>query len=61
MVRTIFTGLAYLRAFRKTGFISRSYQGEGKFVVYSSAPNISKEFFTNPQNWLIQVGDSDQL
>jgi hypothetical protein len=52
---------SYLGTFKKMGFISRNYQTDSKFVVYSSDPNISKELITNPENWLIQVGDSDQL
>jgi GNAT superfamily N-acetyltransferase len=50
---------AYLRAFRKRGFISQPTHKEGRLVVYSSSPNISKEFLKNPQNWLSQLGDSD--
>jgi L-amino acid N-acyltransferase YncA len=61
---------AYLRAFRKRGFISQSrrkskvktgFEKIGEFNFCSNAPNISKELLSNPQNWLIQIGDSDEL
>jgi GNAT superfamily N-acetyltransferase len=51
----------YLRAFRKRGFIHVPFQKGGKFLAYSSDVNISKEFLSNPKNWLIQLGDSDSL
>jgi GNAT superfamily N-acetyltransferase len=60
----VWVGIAnktYLRAFRKSGFISRPFLKEGNFIVYSSAPDISKEFLRNPQNWLIQTGDEDVM
>lgn len=52
---------AYLRAFRKRGFISQPSPKIGRLVVRSSSPNISKDFLKNPQNWLSQLGDSDAI
>jgi hypothetical protein len=49
----------YLRAFRKQGFFSYSHRNVWKFIVYSTNPNIPVEYITNPQNWLIQLGDLD--
>jgi len=51
----------YLKAFRKNGFISQPFRKEGNFNVYSNSLNVSKEFLSNPQNWLVQIGDSDNL
>jgi RimJ/RimL family protein N-acetyltransferase len=62
---------AYLRAFRKRGFISQPYrqskegasgfEKKGEFNFYSNSSNIPGEFLSDPQNWLIQIGDSDEL
>jgi hypothetical protein len=52
---------AYLRAFRKRGFIHVPFQKGQKFLAYSSDPKVSKGFLMNPQNWIIQIGDSDEL
>ena len=51
----------YLGAFRKRGFISIPFRKKGEFYIYSSSPNISGDFLRNPQNWLVQTGDSDHL
>jgi len=50
---------AYIRAFRKNGFISVPFIKGGRFCAYSSASHISREFLRDPQNWLVQLGDSD--
>ena len=52
---------AYLRDFRKSGFISRALLKAGYFIVYSNYSDISKELLGNPQNWLIQTGDEDVM
>jgi GNAT superfamily N-acetyltransferase len=54
------TGKAYYEIFRKLGFIPRPEQKESKFVVYSGDPDISREFISDPENWLIQMGDTDE-
>ncbi len=56
------TNKAYLRAFRKRGFISQPFQKSvSKFIVASTTPDIPKEFLSNQQNWFIQIGDLDIL
>lgn len=51
----------YIRAFRKNGFISVPFIKGGRFCAYSSASHISREFLRDPQNWLVQLGDSDMI
>jgi len=50
----------YSKAFSRGGSIPLPFGQVLKFIAYSSASNISNEFLQNPQNWLIQIGDSDQ-
>lgn len=52
---------AYAKAFRKNGLICMPFIKGGRFCAYSSASRISKEFLGNPQNWLVQLGDSDMI
>ncbi len=52
---------AYIKAFRKNGFISVPFIKGGRFCAYSSASHISKEFLGDPKNWLVQLGDSDMI
>jgi len=52
---------AYLKAFKRMGFISVPFVKGGQFIAYSSASTISKEFLKDPQNWFIQIGDSDAI
>ena len=55
------TSKVYLKAFRKAGFFRQFRAKPGKFLVYSNNQEISKDFLSDHQNWLIQIGDSDQL
>jgi GNAT superfamily N-acetyltransferase len=48
-------------AFRKNGFLSFPFLKDGRFIVYSSSPHVSKEFLAEPKNWFVQIGDSDQI
>lgn len=58
---SIIANKTHLNAIRKNGFISMpSVKGE-RFCGYSSSPHISKEFLEDPQNWLVQIGDSDRV
>jgi len=51
----------YLKALRRNGFISSPFVKGFWFCAYSSSHYISKEFLKDPQNWYIQVGDSDAI
>ncbi len=51
----------YHRVLKKNGFISLSFIKGGRFCAYSSSPTIPKEFLSNPENWLVQLGDSDAV
>ena len=51
----------YKKAFCKNGYISQPFRKKGNFNVYCNSPDISKEFLSNSENWLIQIGDSDNL
>lgn len=50
-----------IKAFKNNGFISTPFLKDGWFVNYSSSPPVSEEFLQNPQNWYIQIGDSDMI
>jgi hypothetical protein len=54
------TGKAYYDIFRKLGFMPRPEQKESKFVVYSGDPEMTTEYLGDPENWLIQMGDTDE-
>lgn len=51
----------YLKSLRKNGFIAIPFIKGGRFIAYSSSPHISKDFLRNPENWLVQMGDSDTI
>lgn len=55
------TNKTYQRILKKNGFISLPFIMGQYLCIYSSSPSISKEFLSNPQNWLIQPGDSDAV
>jgi GNAT superfamily N-acetyltransferase len=50
-----------LKALKGCGFMPMPFMRLLPFCVYSNAPNISQEFLQEPQNWLIQMGDSDMI
>jgi len=50
---------AYLKVFRKNGFIYVPFVKGMRFCAYSSSSCVSKEFLKNPENWFVQRGDSD--
>lgn len=52
---------AYLKAFKRMGFISVPFVKGRQFIAYSSASTISKEFLKDSRNWFIQIGDSDAI
>lgn len=51
----------YLNAFRRQGFFLQRFDKGIRCVAMPIDPSISKEFLSDPQNWFIQIGDSDQL
>ncbi len=51
----------YLQAFKKRGFFKAFPAELSKFLVFSQDPDISREFLSKPEHWLIQQGDSDIL
>jgi GNAT superfamily N-acetyltransferase len=55
------TNKTYHGILKKNGFMPLPFINSGHFSIYSSSPSISKEFLSNPQNWLVQTGDSDAV
>ncbi len=51
----------HIKGFRRNGFISVSFIKGGRFCAHSNDPNISREFLRDPENWLVQLGDSDMI
>jgi hypothetical protein len=51
----------YHRVLRSNGFISLPFKKGGYLIAYSNAIHISKAFLQDPKNWLVQIGDSDEL
>lgn len=51
----------YNQALRKNGFLSLPFLRGGYFCAYSSTSSISREFLSNPENWFVQLGDSDAV
>lgn len=51
----------YHRVLRSNGFISLPFKKGGYLIAYSNAIQISKAFLQDPKNWLVQIGDSDEL
>ncbi|HEY49169.1 MAG TPA: GNAT family N-acetyltransferase [Dehalococcoidia bacterium] len=56
---TMLASRAYLRAMRRNGFLSAPFTNSIWFCAYSNAPPVSSAFIQNPQNWFIQLGDTD--
>ena len=52
---------AYLKAFKRNGFISVPLLKGRWFCAFSSSPHISKAFLGNPKSWFVQIGDSDSI
>jgi len=49
----------YSQVLKRNGFIPIPFIEGGHFGAYSSSKYISKEFLSKPENWFVQVGDSD--
>ena len=58
---SLITNKMYLKALKRNGFISSPFVKGYWLCAYSSSHYISKEFLKDPQNWYIQVGDSDAI
>jgi len=54
-------GSSVAKAFGRNGFIFVPFVRSLRFCAYSSSSNISKEFLQKPDNWLVQMGDSDMM
>jgi hypothetical protein len=52
---------AYHQALKKNGFLSLPFLKGGYFCAHSSSSFIPKEFLSNPENWFVQIGDSDAV
>ena len=52
---------AYHRVLRSNGFITLPFVKGDRLCAYSSATQISKTLLQNPKNWLVQIGDSDEI
>ena len=61
VVYSSITNKTYQRILKRNGFMPLPFINGGYFSIYSSSPAISKEFLSNPQNWLVQTGDSDAV
>lgn len=51
----------YYGAFKKSGFLSIPFMKAGRFIAYSSSPQVSKAFLQDSHNWFVQMGDSDAI
>lgn len=51
----------YVKALRRNGYIALPFVKGYWFCAYSSLRHISKEFLKDPNNWYIQIGDSDTI
>jgi len=48
-----------IKSFRNSGFIP--FLRSRRFVAYSTLPHVSAEFLKDPENWFVQIGDSDHV
>lgn len=51
----------YHRILKNNGFIFIPFLKGGHFCTYTVSKSISREFISNPRNWLVQIGDSDNI
>jgi hypothetical protein len=49
----------YCKALKRNGFISLPFIKGARFGAYSSSPQFPRGFLKDPQNWFVQLGDSD--
>jgi len=49
----------YRRVLQRNGFISLPFIKGSYFCAYSTSTDISQQFLGNPDNWFVQIGDSD--
>lgn len=58
---SLLAGTTYYEALEKNGFMSFSFIKGENLCIYSNTPSIPVDFLKNPQNWLVQHGDSDHI
>jgi hypothetical protein len=51
----------YQRLLKRNGFIALPFLKGSHFCARSSSTDISKQFLANPDNWFVQIGDSDLI
>jgi hypothetical protein len=49
----------YREVLKMNGFISLPFIKGSHFCAYSTSTDISQQFLRNPDNWFVQIGDSD--
>jgi len=49
----------YRRVLKRNGFISLPFSKGSHFCAYSTRTDIAQQFLRNPDNWFVQIGDSD--
>jgi hypothetical protein len=54
-------GKLLAESLRRSGFMSLPFVKRLRFCAYSTSPDISKESLRKPENWFVQMGDSDML
>jgi hypothetical protein len=54
------TNSVYYKSFRRNGFIPLSLFNSGYFCIYSQSTS-SIEALLNPNNWMVQISDSDTV
>jgi len=51
----------YRRVLKRNGFISLPFSKGDHFCAYSTRTESSQQFLRNPDNWFVQIGDSDRV
>jgi len=59
VIYSLMAGKTYRRILKRSGFISVPFIKGLALAAYSSSSSIPKDFLSDPENWLVQIGDSD--
>jgi hypothetical protein len=51
----------YHKALKMSGFMSLPFVKGNYFSIYSTSPSFSQDFLSNSQNWLVHLGDTDEV
>jgi len=51
----------YHKVLKRNGFISLPFVKGDHFCAYSTLKDVSEQFLRNPDNWFVQIGDSDLI